>query len=836
MFYLTTSTSPNSPFTSSNPEIPIETSNEKSTTTQNEPVETESGDFTTLVPSSAISASISVTAFVSEQAVSDTTGSTLTLSSLSVTTDTRGVETTLSEGTAVSQATTLLETRASRATTTAPSSGPVSINSAQSSAVTTTLANAHSSTESPLGVGQNTDATTETSFSYASRGSGEITGITTPSSLVDFSQQISGATAATASALATTSYWLPYSLVTTYIVTKPSASNLHTTASQTAIATSLPQAIYPQSSVSVPVDYTVIGIAFEEAFNYEYLLNSYIAAAQIINFLPELLKYPFLHSDYQKREVVNKGSLKAASNFEYVAVVEIVPYYDSSYDYILSVAKVSFPTASVTHLQALISNRKSSLYTVADKTLSSLAALINSDFKIMSDTWLSSALQSGYTVTTQSVKQTITTDYVTVSNGTPITVYTTFQTYVPVTATIANSQRGPHVTDNSNGSLDQYHSSTSMNKRTRNRFIIYITCLSGGFLLIVFVLFFLLQGIFSITKIQKLLSHDLERGHSIPQELLLPVLWPAFSSDLTGSEPDTDRGSHYTENSNGGHSQLNEKETECSSLESANFNTTRGSLVTEGTLRYFVDQDGNYYYAGESTGEEDASDNFSGHEDSDSPFYDEGINSEEDISIPELPSVEVESVTHDDIEVDEDGNVLIDMGTEFDMTDQPGFMDPSSELTPERLEKLLQEKLLQNSGVSADGEQDPMGTKSLNELLNLSDSGPTTDEIIANSIINDQELHEFLYSDMGSDSYGNSSSNNNSSNNTTPNYSSNSMSNYFSSNSEERTSDVSDVNVGEIDTLDAEIYLRIKPYYEKALPGLVRQVRTRSSTNANDTP
>ncbi|KAL6945519.1 hypothetical protein ACO0QE_002979 [Hanseniaspora vineae] len=735
-----------------------------------------------------------------------------------------------SETTVAPHSTTQQETRASQATSTLTNSEPILPNSAQNSAV------ASNSAKFRIFYYVTSWGCSEYRCQFKpSRKSDVSTGITVPPNSVASFQDVSQAPATAKSSLETTSYWLPYSLVTTYIVTKPSASALHTTAPQTAIATSLPQAIYPQSSVSVPADYTVIGIAFDEAFNYEYLLNSYIAAAQIINFLPELLKYPFLHSDFQKREEVTKGSLRIVPSYDSVAVIEIVPYYDSSYDYILSVAKVSFPTASVGYLQALISNHKSSLYNIPDQTLRSLAALINSNIKIMSSSWFSSALQSGYTVTTQSVRQTITSDYVTVSNGTPITIYTTFETYVPFTATIANTRWGPKVTDNSNGSLDQYPSTTSMNSKTRKRFIIYITCLSVGFLLVWIVLFILVKTIFSISKLQKLLSNDLEKGPSIPPELVLPVLWPAAGSTLTDSQPDTDQLSHYTEASDGGHSQFNEKQTEGSSVDSANFNTTRGSLITEGTLRYFVDQDGNYYYAGESTGE-DASDSFSGYEDSDSPFYDERANSEEDISLPELPSVEVESVTHDEMEFDEDGNVLIDMGTEFDIVDQPGFMGPSSELTPERLEKLLQEKLMQHSGNSANGEQDPMGTKSLNELLNLSDSGPTTDEIIANSIINDQELHEFLCSDMGSDSYGNSSSNHNSSNSTTPNYSGNSMTNYFSSNSEERTSDVSDVNVGEIDALDAEIYFRIKPYYEKALPDLIRQAKTRSSNHTSDTP
>lgn len=153
-----------------------------------------------------------------------------------------------------------------------------------------------------------------------------------------------------------TQSWLP-----TYIIAQSSSSTNSDTASQTqAVTSSLPKAIIPTQSVSEPADFKLITIGFKQALNYAFIVENSLSSAQIFEYLPKVLCFPFPDVDESS-----------------VVVKQLVPYSAEEVDYIITVAEVYFDESSITNLQSQILNLSSTIYHNDDNTETSMASLID---------------------------------------------------------------------------------------------------------------------------------------------------------------------------------------------------------------------------------------------------------------------------------------------------------------------------------------------------------------------------------------------------------------------------------------------------------------------------
>lgn len=121
----------------------------------------------------------------------------------------------------------------------------------------------------------------------------------------------------------------------------------------------LPQAIAAATQVSQPDGYTLITIGFKKSLNYPFVVSHPVSSAQLFSYLPNVLNYPFNYT------------------FSDVQVYQLVPLKSSSRDYLITVAKVYFPSEQVEVLQKLISNTATNLYSNSNPTEKSLASLID---------------------------------------------------------------------------------------------------------------------------------------------------------------------------------------------------------------------------------------------------------------------------------------------------------------------------------------------------------------------------------------------------------------------------------------------------------------------------
>ena len=211
--------------------------------------------------------------------------------------------------------------------------------------------------------------------------------------------------------------WLPTAIIVESSETGPTTASFNPS-----ITGSLPNAIEPAVAVSEPISHTLITIGFTAALNYVFLVQNPLSSAQIFNFLPLVLKYPFSNTSseldnsigelstfilsYRSGSSTTTLSPKSISSLSFVkkkknqqkknatkstedlhppqvdtssiAVKKIVPMVDSSKAYIISVAEVYFPTEAVTYLQQLILDENSTLYSNPQTPLRSLAGLIDS--------------------------------------------------------------------------------------------------------------------------------------------------------------------------------------------------------------------------------------------------------------------------------------------------------------------------------------------------------------------------------------------------------------------------------------------------------------------------
>ncbi|SCU88833.1 LAMI_0D11474g1_1 [Lachancea mirantina] len=199
--------------------------------------------------------------------------------------------------------------------------------------------------------------------------------------------------------------WLPFVIVTESTMSNPSSATGSFDAGATA---TLPQVISPSTPVSQPPNYTLITVGFTEPLNYPFLIRNPLASAQIFNFLPLVLCYPFNYSSSQVsardlRPVIDSSVSKAQSSrnelsdsflqqrdtfmqhgnrwkdvdFSQVVVGGIIPTIIPNKDYIASVAIVYFPSRAVNVLQKMVLNNNSRLYNNPVPYEESLAALID---------------------------------------------------------------------------------------------------------------------------------------------------------------------------------------------------------------------------------------------------------------------------------------------------------------------------------------------------------------------------------------------------------------------------------------------------------------------------
>ncbi|CAI4362129.1 BAF_collapsed_G0012790.mRNA.1.CDS.1 [Saccharomyces cerevisiae] len=211
--------------------------------------------------------------------------------------------------------------------------------------------------------------------------------------------------------------WLPTAIIVESSETGPTTASFNPS-----ITGSLPNAIEPAVAVSEPINHTLITIGFTAALNYVFLVQNPLSSAQIFNFLPLVLKYPFSNTSSEldnsigelstfilsyrsgsstttlspksisslsvvkkKKNQQKKNATKSTEDLHppqvdtsSIAVKKIVPMVDSSKAYIISVAEVYFPTEAVTYLQQLVLDENSTLYSNPQTPLRSLAGLIDS--------------------------------------------------------------------------------------------------------------------------------------------------------------------------------------------------------------------------------------------------------------------------------------------------------------------------------------------------------------------------------------------------------------------------------------------------------------------------
>lgn len=182
------------------------------------------------------------------------------------------------------------------------------------------------------------------------------------------------ATTSSSGILVLTTTWLP----TVIIAETKTPSDASAEATSTSLATALlPRAIMPTNVVNENPDFELVTIGFTEALNYAFVVQHSLSSAQIFEYLPLVLANAF-------PEVSTK----------HIVVKSLVPYQSVQVDYMITVAEVYFDKEYIDELQDAVTNRTSLIYSNPDKTISSLAELI--DPKIPVDGLLSSlnAVQS----------------------------------------------------------------------------------------------------------------------------------------------------------------------------------------------------------------------------------------------------------------------------------------------------------------------------------------------------------------------------------------------------------------------------------------------------------
>ncbi|ODQ79182.1 hypothetical protein BABINDRAFT_149365 [Babjeviella inositovora NRRL Y-12698] len=123
----------------------------------------------------------------------------------------------------------------------------------------------------------------------------------------------------------------------------------------------LPLAIAPAQTIQPNAkQYSLITIGFKGGLNYPFVVNNTLSSAQIIQYLPLVLEFPF-----------------GWSSDPNILVRQLVPFNSPNVNYTITVAEVYFPINSITMLQSYITNPESALYNNSDSTQEALAELID---------------------------------------------------------------------------------------------------------------------------------------------------------------------------------------------------------------------------------------------------------------------------------------------------------------------------------------------------------------------------------------------------------------------------------------------------------------------------
>lgn len=155
-----------------------------------------------------------------------------------------------------------------------------------------------------------------------------------------------------------TKNWLPTLIVTESAVQPTGIATATVVATQT---TGLPDAITPATTAAPGQDFQVVYLGFKEPLNYPFVVEHALSSAQIFEFLPGVLTYPF----------------SGSSDYDEVAVKRLVPYTAAGVDYVITVAEVYFPIDAVGALSQLVQDLESRLYRNPDITQGKLALLVD---------------------------------------------------------------------------------------------------------------------------------------------------------------------------------------------------------------------------------------------------------------------------------------------------------------------------------------------------------------------------------------------------------------------------------------------------------------------------
>ena len=165
------------------------------------------------------------------------------------------------------------------------------------------------------------------------------------------------------SATKTTKNWLPSSLVMALSSSDDSSAETDSDHSKPtpSLSPGLPRAIAPELTSTPGENYDVITVGFKSALNYPFVVNNTITSAQIFEYLPGVLTYPF---DDDKK-------------FNDTVVKQLIPYQAANIDYTITVAEVYFPTNYIKKLGQYINNQNSALYKNPSGIENTLASLID---------------------------------------------------------------------------------------------------------------------------------------------------------------------------------------------------------------------------------------------------------------------------------------------------------------------------------------------------------------------------------------------------------------------------------------------------------------------------
>lgn len=162
-----------------------------------------------------------------------------------------------------------------------------------------------------------------------------------------------------------TKNWLP-----TQIVAESTSTSGESIAAATTAATKtsgLPKAITPAQTASPGKEYSLIYIGFKESLNYPFVVENSLSSAQIFEYLPRVLQFPFGDKKEYKDTIVSS----------------LVPYHADGIEYAITVAEVYFPANAVDALSQLVLDDNSKLYRNPDDTEAKLASLIDKRIPIV---------------------------------------------------------------------------------------------------------------------------------------------------------------------------------------------------------------------------------------------------------------------------------------------------------------------------------------------------------------------------------------------------------------------------------------------------------------------